>query len=236
MLENQVNALVTILKDKDIQDYAGGAFWNLINAVLFKDKEAGVYGIANVKELIFNMPTALFWDKMERYLFGTFKCYNEQIKMAEKFNSDSAKYPEFVKKQIYLIDKIDDDLKIDYFADLTRCFLLTEMNADLYYKLANFINICTVEELNYVKNFEYEKKTKIDVMIAALYQYGLFEQDNQNETRYGLSSFGMALKKDCLNFNDEIEGKDCVLSYEQMKPLNIAEAITPKEIDGILNM
>ena len=73
MLENQVNALVTILKDKDIQDYAGGAFWNLINAVLFKDKEAGVEGIANVKELIFNMPTALFWDKMERYLFGTFK-------------------------------------------------------------------------------------------------------------------------------------------------------------------
>ena len=37
MFENQVTALTAILKDKDIQEYAGDAFWNIIKAVSLGD-------------------------------------------------------------------------------------------------------------------------------------------------------------------------------------------------------
>ena len=37
-----------------------------------------------------------------------------------------------------------------YFAQLTRCYLLTEMDNALYYKLAKFLILCTPEELDYI--------------------------------------------------------------------------------------
>lgn len=86
---------------------------------------------------------------MQRYFFGTFRDYSEQVKMSVEFTEDNSEYEAFVKKQIHLINEMNDDRKIDYFAMLTRCLLLNDMKYDLYYKLARFINICTSEELEY---------------------------------------------------------------------------------------
>lgn len=230
MLENLANAVVAITRNMDVQKEGKGAVENFLKAFLFKDVEAGVDGIINTQNLIFQVPTALFWDKMQRYLFGTFKCYEDQIKMAEKFNSDNAKYAEFVKRQIYLIDKMDDDLKVDYFANLTRCFLLNGLSTALYYKLANYINMCTVEELKYIKNFDYDRQTKINVMIASLYQYGLFEQNGEY---YNLSDFSKALKMSSLNYDEGTMHQKRIRSYEDMEPLKLIEPLTWKEIDEI---
>ena len=78
--------------------------------------------------------------------------------MSSKFTKDNSDYLKFVKRQIHLIDKMDADEKIDYYANLTRCFLLSDMDLALYYKLANFISICIPEELFYIQNFDYDKK------------------------------------------------------------------------------
>lgn len=233
MLEKQVAALTGILKNEDIQSYAGDSFYNLIKAVLFQDAGAAADGVRDMKATIFHIPTALFWDKMQRYLYGTFKSYGEQVEMSNKFSGDNADYNAFVKRQMQLIDKIDDDAKVDYFSNLTRCFLLTEMNVVLYYKLANFLNLCTSEELNYIKDFRSDKKSSLNVMIASLYQYGLFEQDG---TDYVLSDFGKALKADSLNFDEPAMCRNRILTYDQMKPLNIAGPISVDEIQGIMNM
>lgn len=77
-------------------------------------------------------------------------------------------------------------------------------------------------------------------MVSVLYNYGLFEQfSNTNETRYGLSDFGKALKLDCLNFSDNPESfkskqkKPVILSYKDIKPIGILE---PTSIDDISKM
>lgn len=233
MLEEQVAALTGILKNEDIQNYAGDSFYNLIKVVLFHDNGAAMDSVRDVKDIIFHIPTALFWDKMQRYLYGTFKSYDEQVEMSNKFSGDNADYGAFVKKQMQLIDKVDDDTKVDYFANLTRCFLLNEMNVALYYKLANFLNLCTSEELNYIRDFRSDKKSSLNVMIASLYQYGLFEQDG---TDYVLSDFGKALKADSLNFDEPAMCRNRILTYDQMKPLNIADPISVDEIQGIIDM
>ena len=75
--------------------------------------------------------------------------------LAEKFNRRNKDYNDFVKRQIHLINEINDDKKVDYFAQLTRCYLLYEMEDALFYKLARFITLCTPEELEYIDSFDY---------------------------------------------------------------------------------
>ena len=140
------------------------AFWKIIQAVYMGDVNIlnigqTVVEVGNdIRKILIHIPTVLFWDKMQRYMFGTFKNFQEQVKMASKFNYDNGDYAKFVKKQIHLINEINDDKKVDYFAQLTRCYLLTEMEAALFYKLARFLTMCTPEELDYIASFDYDKK------------------------------------------------------------------------------
>lgn len=50
--------------------------------------------------------------KMQRYMFGTFGDYAEQVKMAGKFSGDNKDYDRFLKRQIHLINEIGDDKKL----------------------------------------------------------------------------------------------------------------------------
>lgn len=115
MLEKQISALTTIPKNEDLQNYTGEAFFNLIEAITIGDVGAGLTATKNIKEIIFHTPTLLFWDKMKRYLYGTFTNYDEQVKMAKKFNADNNKYKEFVKKMIHRINEMNDDKKSSIF-------------------------------------------------------------------------------------------------------------------------
>ena len=237
MFDKQVTALTAILKDKDIREYSGDAFWNIIKAVVLGDVGALLDATNDLKNILFHTPTVLFWDKMQRYLFGTFRDYSDQVRMSAKFTEDNSEYEAFVKKQIHLINEINDDRKIDYFAMLTRCFLLTDMEDALYYKLARFINICTPEELEYIKSFDYDRKTEINAVISSLYQYGLFDQAEKEHggVDYVLSGFAKALKENSLNFDEGLNGRNRILTYEQIPPLNIAEPATWQDIDNIIN-
>ena len=136
MLDNQIAKLKSIISDEDLKEYAGDAFWGLISCVISADPVVGIVSIQDVKKLVFHFPTVIFWNKMGRFLQGTFSNYDEQVKLAARFNGDNSKYTEFVKKLIYTIDKIDDDEKVDRFANLTRCFLLTDLQPELFFKLS----------------------------------------------------------------------------------------------------
>jgi hypothetical protein len=235
MFNNQVSALATILKDNDIHEYAGDAFWNIIKAVSLGDAGALFDTVTDIKNLLFHAPTVLFWDKMQRYMFGTFKNYDEQVIMAKKFIHDNGDYEKFVKKQIHLINEINDDKKVDFFAQLTRSYLLTEMEDALFYKLARFLTMCTPEELDYIASFNYDKKTELTAMVSSLYQYGLFDQRERENggVDYVLSGFAKALKSYSLNFDEGTASRARIVSYEQIEPLNISEPMSFEDLDDV---
>ncbi len=237
MQDNQVKALTAIMKDKDLQEYAGDGIWNLVQAVVTQDPFSKMEVAKNVKELIFHMPTVLFWDKMQRYLLGTFHNYEDQIKMAQKFSEDNENYVAFVKRQIHLIDALDDDMKVDYFAALTRCFLMTDLDGGLYFKLCKFLSTCTPEELLFMENCPYDFKSNNTAIISSLFQYGLFTQDEDSEaggTTYILSDFAKALKQNSLNFEGGLRGQARLISYGQLAPLNLPETATWGELEEVL--
>ena len=226
MLEQQIDKLRTILTDEELQHYAGDSFWKLIQTVITADPFAAISSGKDIKDLVFHLPAVLFWDKMKRYLLGTFLDYEDQVKMASKFNNDNKKYNEFVKRQIQLINQIDDDYKVDYFAALTRSFLLTDLEEDLFFKLSKYIMICTPSELKFLKDLPYNYQGNNNAMVSSLYQYGLFTQtENNGIISYIMSDFCIALKQNGLNFDDGVEGT-MIESYKEVAPLSIVEPVT----------
>lgn len=235
VIDGQIKALAEIIKNDDLREYTGDAFWNLVQAVISQDPMSGALAAKDVKQIIFHMPTVIFWNKMKRYFCGTFSDYSEQVKMASRFNDDNKNYVEFVKKQIYFIDKLDDEIKIDYFANLTRCLFLNEIEISLYFKLAQLISQCTPFELEYMRKMGIEEKQTNGAMVSSLYQYGLIDQaSNEVEVYYVFSGYGKALKGNCLNYGDETKCKVFV-AYSDVEPLAIAEPALFKDFDNLFN-
>lgn len=93
MIEKQIEALTTILKDQDIHKYAGDAFLDIIKAVSLGDVGALFDSSVDIKNLLFHTPTILFWDKMQRYMFGTLflvMCTPEELDYIASFGYEEA--------------------------------------------------------------------------------------------------------------------------------------------------
>ena len=90
------------------------------------------------------------------------------------------------------------------------------------------------EELFYIQNFDYDKKAGLNTMISSLYHYGLFDQIEceQGGANYVLSDFAKALKSSSLNFDEGFYTEKRILTYNDIKPLNIAEPLSWENLDG----
>ena len=236
MLEDQINKLAALIKDEDLKKYAGEGFWDLMQAVIFSDPVSAVGATKNAIELAVHMPTYLFWNKMKRYLTGTFYSYGDQVKMAAKFNDDNKKYNKFVKRLIHLLDQLDDDQKVDCFASLTRAFLLTDLDIYLFFKLSKYLDICIPEELEFIRELPYDYRSDNTARISSLYQYGLFTVQSPTEryANFVLSDYGRALKQNCLNFDESLNDKR-IVTYDDIAPLVIPEAISDEEFSEMLD-
>ena len=53
MLDDSTNKFAIILRNEDLQNYAGDAFYNLVKAVTIHDTGAAVDGIKDVKDFVF---------------------------------------------------------------------------------------------------------------------------------------------------------------------------------------
>lgn len=86
---------------------------------------------------------------MQQFLLGTYRSFEDQIKMAAKFSGDNDKYEEYVYTLIETIDKIDTTEKVNYFSNITRAFLLDVIDEELFYKFRQLLMDCNKIELSY---------------------------------------------------------------------------------------
>lgn len=100
--DEQANALAEVLKTQDVSQMMKDGIWNIIKTVLFKDVGAAVEGGLSLSNVLFHMPTALFWAKEERFFRGCFLSREEQLKLSQKFSRDNEDYIEFVKRHIMI--------------------------------------------------------------------------------------------------------------------------------------
>ncbi|MBO4456694.1 MAG: hypothetical protein J5802_03165 [Butyrivibrio sp.] len=237
-IDSQYNTIAHIIETEDLKEYAEGGIEAFIKAMVFNDKALQYDVAVEIKNIMFHMPTAIFWGKMRRYLYGTFRNFSDQVKFASKFNKDNKKYVAFVKKQINLINILESDYKVDYYANLTRCYFLCGMDDALYFRLAKIIQNCTSEELDYVRDAHYYDVFQNNALISMLIMQGLISQeyDKDNNTYYVLSIFGKLLKKCSLNLEDEDNKIDIPMIYSEVEGIPQMEPIKFSAIDGMMKI
>lgn len=88
------------------------------------------------------------------------------------------------------------------------------------------------DELQYLQEIPYDFKSKNRIIIASLYQYGLFMQEEKEtgEIVYILSGFAKALKSHALNFDNGLNGQNRLCFYAQLAPFPITEPATWKSL------
>ena len=237
-MRKEIEGIAELLKSKDINEYAIDELPGIIVAAATGTPVDQAMAFVKIGKDITNLPTYIFWFKMGRYLKGTFHNIGDQLKLAARFNQEDGEYEKFVERVVYTINQIDVTDKVDFFANLTRAFLLELIDKNLFFKLTKYLLMCTLEELQFIAEHSYSFESfRNTVMISALYQYGLFIQstkENSGDTIYILSDFAKALKQNCLNIEEGIGSVKRLSSYSDMEPLPISESITREEIDDML--
>ena len=216
-----VNNVKAIFEDESLVESLKSGTFDIAQALIFRDIDSGVNGVREIAGAICSIPTALFLGKFRRFLSGTFKSFDEQEKLAEKINKSNNNYYQNVKNIIQLIDNLEDDKKVDYFSSLTRCLLLTDLTVDLYYHLAKCLTSCTTFDLEYIRKLSYKSNLKRDFINTSLFYQRLFDRVPNNPNSIALSGLGIALKQNCLNFEDGLNGEIRLTSFDMLSALEL---------------
>lgn len=228
--KNVGEKLSIIVKNEDIRNYAKDGVLSLIQAIFEGDFFEGLSAIKNSKDIIFNIPTILFWEKMQQFLLNTFDDFEEQVKMIAKFEETYGEYSDFVKTQMHIIDKINDDKKIKYYANLTRSLLLNNIPLTLYYKLVQIMDSCTVDELEFIKTRKL-KRLDYDIRIFSLKILGLVEQDQEDDKVFFVfTSLATALINYALA--DDLNNEP-IHRYEDLVPPDPVSYATDDDINAL---
>ena len=207
MLNEFINNVATVIKDKDIQSMAVNGAENLFIGFATKDISVIPTVIKDAKEIILSIPNVIFADKMYRFLTKAFSNYEQQVKFATKFEKDNPNYYDTVKKIVQIIDKIDFDEKVDWFANLTRAVSLECIDVDKYIRLSTAVSMLTVDDLKALKYY-YGRNNEIEnSTLSNYYSYGLTIKTTPTTYRtltskYTLSICGIELLKYGVDFEN----------------------------------
>ena len=208
MLEKVTSGLVAIINDCDIREISKKSAFDFANMVVNKDPVSLLETIDDTRKLLWQIPNAIFWDKMYRFMIGAYSDYECQVKMCEKFQVDNKKAKEFIKKQIQIIEKLDLDCKVIWFSNLTRAFLLEFINEQEYFKLSFALRMISAEDIEYIKSLVDVKDVNENSILNLFYQHSLVKKHTPTtfksiSSKYNISELGVKFVKYGIDFNGD---------------------------------
>jgi len=169
-IKDIANNIVIATKSKEFKDFKDKSLEIWIGTIGGPVSEQFI----EAGKFIISVSDIIFWDKMKRFLLGTYIDYEAQINMSAKFSRDNEDWIDFTKRQIHILNEIDDDIKIDYYANCTRAFLLEMIDKPLYFKLATILKSTVREDLDYLaKNIDNKGQLPYNIYSLSLTQHGL---------------------------------------------------------------
>ena len=208
MLEKITSGLTTIINDYDVREISKKSVLDFANMVVNNDTISLVEFIDDTRKLLWQIPNAVFWDKMYSFMIGTYSDYECQVKMCEKFQVDNKKAKEFIKKQIQIIEKLDFDCKVIWFSNLTRAFLLEFINEQEYFKLSFALRMISAEDIEYMKSLVNLEDVSENSVLNLFYQHSLVNKHTPNtcgsiSSEYNISELGAKFVKYGIDFNGD---------------------------------
>lgn len=185
--------------------------------------------IEDTKDLSYKTFLSKLYKIIEGVDFSTADKVKLVTELHKKMDNDVSRQLQFIS----WVEGIHDLRKIQYYSSLFSCYLLCEIEEGLLFKLVNILERCTSFDLDYIRNFDYQKESLLDTQISYLINDGLFElcDDAEHEVRYKLSGLAIALKQNSLNYENELGTMERIKEIGKLPMYSVIEPITSDEID-----
>lgn len=188
MMGKILDTLIEIFKAKETKEFAGKSVENMAKICMTGDIKSTINEAVETGKYIGNIKDVLFWNKIKKWLRNTCDSPDMEAKLSSKFTEDELKYKKYTKRQLQFIAQIDEEEKIDYYANFTRAWLLGCIDSSLYFKMSYLLKVFTLEELEYLKdNYKSGEITDVNFYIREFSLYGLI--DIVETTNLGNSSY-----------------------------------------------
>ncbi|MCL2837713.1 MAG: hypothetical protein FWE04_01410 [Oscillospiraceae bacterium] len=134
-----------------------------------------------------NIANILLIDKINRFLSKQDHDFEEKLKISSKFTKDDRKYKKNVKLIIHNLNSINDDYKIDVYANLTRARLCELLCEDTYLRLTFILSNLHYGDLEYLKenisrkiNVSASSGEEEPIEVKSLVSHGLIDCINKH--------------------------------------------------------
>ena len=193
-----------------------------------------------------NLSNILLINKLIRFLEKQDKDFEEKLKLSSEFTIDSKQYNKNVRLLINTINSINDDNKIDIYANLTRAWLRELLVKDIYLRLSFIVSNIYFEDLVYLKKhismgIETSYDDVVQIEVQSLLQHNLIYCKNEGtwiaargDRSYACTPLGVELVRCGVDFENYAIYKVKEVSRD-IPDMNKPESITTNEIEQMFN-
>ena len=105
--------------------------------------------VCSVSDLILCEKLQRFFEKLNKQDAD----FAKRVDWARHFSKDSKKYKENSRRLVHVINSMNDDDKIDVFANLTRAFLLNLIDLNMFWRLCSVLQNIYIEDVQDLYKF-----------------------------------------------------------------------------------
>lgn len=119
----------------------------------------------------------IFWNKFTKFVKGIKSDPFFAAKFATKI-ANAEDRAEYAKRIITILEKIEEEQKVDYIINATRALCWDQIDRSVYFRICRTIENVYIDDLNFVlKNYDDKEHFSEDMTVAELTSHGLMRQE-----------------------------------------------------------
>ena len=119
----------------------------------------------------------IFWNKFTKFVKGIKSDPSFEAKFATKI-ANAEDRAEYAKRIITILEKIEEEQKVDYIINATRALCWDQIDRSVYFRICRTIENVYIDDLNFVlKNYDDKEHFPEDMTVAELTSHGLMRQE-----------------------------------------------------------
>jgi hypothetical protein len=119
----------------------------------------------------------IFWHKFTKFVKGIKSDPTFEAKFATKI-ANAEDRSEYAKRIITILEKIEEEQKVDYILNATRALCWDQIDRSVYFRICRAIENVYIDDLNFVfDNYDDKEYFAEDMTVAELTSHGLMRQE-----------------------------------------------------------
>lgn len=136
--------------------------------------------IIKVGENLISLPHSIhqeiFWNKFTKFVKGIKSDPTFEAKFAKKI-ANAEDRDEYAKRIITILEKIEEEQKVDYIINATRALCWEQINRSVYFRICRAIENVYIDDLKFIlDNYDDKEQFAEDMTVAELTSQGLMIQ------------------------------------------------------------